>query len=67
MAVIVSYFEQLSTLANAAGIDLKRAFTAAGVPDSTYYRARAGQDLQARTAQRVASRLTASDDQRAAD
>lgn len=64
--MIITYFEQLATLADARGIDLKLAFMEAGVPDSTYYRARAGQDLQARTAQRVASRLARPDDHRIA-
>lgn len=63
--MIVSYFEQLSALANQAGIPLKDAFVQAGVPDSTFYRARAGQDLQARTAQRIAERLASHVDQRA--
>lgn len=61
--VIVSYFEQLATLAHTAGVDLKRAFAEAGVPDSTYYRARLGQDLQARTARRVALQLAGTHEQ----
>lgn len=60
--MIVSYFSQLATLADARGIDLKQAFLEAGVPDSTYYRARAGLDLHARTAQRVASWLARRDE-----
>lgn len=61
--MIITYFHQLATLADAKGLDLKQAFVEAGVPDSTYYRARAGQDLHANTAKRVALQLAGSHEQ----
>lgn len=36
--MITPYPEQLTALANVAGVDLKKAFRKAGVPSSTYYR-----------------------------
>lgn len=53
---ITPYFEQLR---RAAGTEpaLIRAFEAAGVPSSTFYRARLGKDLHVRTAQKVANQI----------
>jgi len=41
--MIVSYQDQLATLANQKGVDLKRAFNWAEVPSSTYYRSMKGE------------------------
>ena len=51
---ITEYFSQLDKLAAHFGVDLKAAFEAAGVPDSTYYRAKNGTNaLRYDTATRV--------------
>lgn len=53
--MLKTYPEQLSELANQAGIELKDAFIVAGVPSSTYYRSVKGaRHLQLETAQKVA-------------
>ncbi len=51
------YLDQLQGMADVAGLRLKDAFVAAGVPTSTYYRARCGTDLKADTARKVATLL----------
>jgi len=54
--MIKSYLFQLSQQAGQIGIDLKDAFIAAGVADSTFYRARSGSyDLSYGTAAKVAA------------
>jgi len=56
-AMIEPYFQTLERMAQATGVPLLRAFDKAGVPSSTFYRARMGQDLRHDTAQRVAVAL----------
>lgn len=48
-----TYLQQLQSLAAENGTDLKECFLAAGVPDSTYYRAINGAELKFATAKRV--------------
>jgi hypothetical protein len=54
---LTSYLEQLHALAILAGADLLKAFLAAGLPSSTYYRAINGTELRYDTATKVASVL----------
>lgn len=54
---IATYFDQLDAMALLAGVDLKAAFEAAGVPSSTYYRSLYGAELKAETASKVASAI----------
>lgn len=52
--LIESYLDQVTWHAQARGVDLRRAFLAAGVADSTFYRATRGTtELQLDTAIRV--------------
>jgi predicted transcriptional regulator len=53
MNQLVDYFDQLKQAADHADVDLLQAFKDAGVPTSTYYRARQGQGLHRDTAQKV--------------
>ena len=56
--MIFSYLDQLQAKAASARMSLKEAFEAAGVPDSTYYRAVNGTtDLRLETAKKVADIL----------
>jgi hypothetical protein len=65
--MLQSYMEQLTALAKRRRIKLVRAFAIAGVPDSTYYRARAGQhELSYRVAIRVADAMNDNAGDRAA-
>jgi predicted transcriptional regulator len=48
-----SYLEQLSDAANDAGIELLQAFKDAGIPTSTFYRAKTRTDLHLATAEKV--------------
>jgi len=54
---MITYFETLERAAADLGADLKQAFTAAGLPTSTFYRAKNGTDLHYDTAVRVWERL----------
>lgn len=60
---ITRYYDQLVALASSiegkTDRVLLRAFEAAGIPSSTFYRARLGTDLQGATAERVAVVLRA--------
>ena len=49
-----SYFTQLQTLAEKHGVDLRQAFKDAGLPSSTFYRAKQGTSLYFDTACKVA-------------
>ena len=55
--MIATYLEQLEELAEHNGVDLLTAFRRAGLPTSTYYRARKGHGLRAETAMQVADAL----------
>lgn len=60
---IDTYFDQLNRMAAKVSDEqpdrvLRRAFGRAGVPSSTYYRAKHGTDLKGKTAKRVADALT---------
>lgn len=62
MQSIVTYLDQLRALAAPLNPDdperlVRLAFDAAGVPSSTYYRARYGADLRSDTAAKVADAL----------
>lgn len=48
-----SYLNQLEAMASPTGIPLVKFFEMAGVPASTYYRAKNGTDLRMATAKRV--------------
>ena len=48
-----SYLNQLEALSSPTGIPLVKFFELAGVPASTYYRAKKGTDLRMATAKRV--------------
>lgn len=51
---ITTYLSQLQAQADKAGVSLKEAFEAAGIPDSTYYRAINGTtELRLDTAMKV--------------
>lgn len=58
---ITSYLDQLrleaATLGGNAEADVRRAFAAAGLPSSTYYRAKHGAELKCSTARQVSSIL----------
>lgn len=57
--VIKTYPEQLQSLAETAGIELKDAFHRAGVPSSTYYRSVKGtRAMTYETAVKVADAIT---------
>lgn len=53
-----SYIEQLHNLSAPTGINLMFFFKQAGVPTSTYYRAKAGKDLRLSTAKKVEDAIT---------
>lgn len=55
---MLTYFHVLELIADRQGTDLKAAFTAAGLPTSTFYRAKNGTDLHYDTACRVWRLLT---------
>jgi predicted transcriptional regulator len=55
---MLTYFHVLELIADRQGADLKAAFTAAGLPTSTFYRAKNGTDLHFDTANRVWQQLT---------
>jgi hypothetical protein len=55
---MLTYFHVLELIADRQSADLKAAFTAAGLPTSTYYRAKNGTDLHYDTASRVWRLLT---------
>ena len=55
---IKDYLDQLEEAADERGVTLHRAFTIAGVPPSTLWRARAGRvDISKRTANKIAVAL----------
>jgi|DEB3_MinimDraft_2_1074329.scaffolds.fasta_scaffold51591_2 predicted transcriptional regulator len=55
--LINSYVLQLELKAYQYGVDLKSAFKLAGVPDSTFYRVKYGQDMRLSTALKVSRAL----------
>lgn len=57
--MIKTYPEQLQSLAESAGVELKDAFHRAGVPSSTYYRSVKGKRAMTyETAAKVADAIT---------
>lgn len=57
--MIRTYPEQLSELAQQAGVELKDAFDKAGIPSSTYYRSMQGpRHMQFETADKVARAIS---------
>lgn len=50
---MLTYMNTLIEKSNEANVNLKRAFVYAGVPDSTFYRAKMGTDLRHSTAVKV--------------
>jgi len=54
---MLSYMNQLIEQSAHAGINLKDAFACAGVPDSTFYRAKMGKDLRHQTASKVSEAI----------
>jgi predicted transcriptional regulator len=56
--MLINYMEQLKRMARDKNVNLKQAFVAAGIPDSTYYRAlTGGRSLRFPTAEKVAGYL----------
>ena len=55
--MLIGYYQQLLVLCHHSDEELRRAFAKAKVPNSTYYRAKHGQDLRFATAQKVASHI----------
>jgi len=55
--LINSYVLQLELKAYQYNVDLKSAFKLAGVPDSTFYRVKHGQDMRLGTALKVSRAL----------
>ena len=55
--MLIGYYEQLLVLCRGSDEELKRACAKAGVPSSTYYRAKHGQELRFSTAQKIASHI----------
>ena len=55
--MLIGYYEQLLVLCRDSDEELKRACAKAGVPSSTYYRAKHGQELRFSTAQKIASHI----------
>jgi predicted transcriptional regulator len=53
-----SYIKQLTNMSAPTGISLMLFFKQAGVPTSTYYRAKAGKDLRLSTARKVEDAIT---------
>lgn len=51
------YYEQLLVLCRGSEAELRRACAKAGVPSSTFYRAKHGQELRFSTAQKIASHI----------
>ena len=51
--IMYDYFNQLKDKADAKNLDLRQMFILAGVPDSTYYRAKNGTDISRSTANKV--------------
>lgn len=58
MQMMKSYLKQLNEICAPTGINLLTFFKQAGVPTSTYYRAKAGKDLRLSTARKVESAIT---------
>jgi len=54
---MITYMEQLVDKSAHLHIKLKDAFACAGVPDSTFYRARLGKDLRYDTANKVSEAI----------
>ena len=55
--LISSYILQLELKAYSYKVDLKSAFKSAGLPDSTFYRVKNGQDMRLSTALKVSRTL----------
>ena len=55
--LISSYILQLELKAYSYEVDLKSAFKSAGLPDSTFYRVKNGQDMRLSTALKVSRTL----------
>lgn len=51
------YINSLEIKAYELNVDLKEAFRLAGLPDSTFYRVKNGQDMRYKTARKVACAL----------
>ena len=54
---MLTYMDQLIEQSTHASVRLKDAFACAGVPDSTFYRARMGKDLRYETASKVSEAI----------
>lgn len=54
-----SYYEILKQKATNADVSLKDAFLLAGIPSSTYYRVKYGQDMRHSTAVKIDEKLRA--------
>jgi predicted transcriptional regulator len=56
--MIKTYTEQVKTEAAKAGVDLKRAFAMARLPESSYYRFKRGEQIRYHTALRVMTAIS---------
>ena len=54
---MLTYMDQLIEQSTHASVRLKDAFACAGVPDSTFYRAKMGKDLRHQTASKVSEAI----------
>ena len=54
---MLTYMDQLIEQSTHASVRLKDAFACAGVPESTFYRARMGKDLRYETASKVSEAI----------
>ena len=55
--MLIGYYEQLLVLCRGSEAELRRACAKSGVPSSTFYRAKHGQELRFSTAQKIASHI----------
>jgi len=55
--MLTGYYEQLLVLCQGSETELRRACAKSGVPSSTFYRAKHGQELRFSTAQKIASHI----------
>ena len=56
--MIKTYTNQVKTEAAKAGVDLKLAFAMAGLPESSYYRFKRGEQIRYHTALRVMTAIS---------
>lgn len=55
--MLIGYYEQLLVLCQGSEQELRQACAKAGIPSSTFYRAKHGQELRFNTAHKIASHI----------